>query len=406
MSALERIYRAERGRVLASLIRLLGGFELAEEALAEAFLAAAQSWPRDGVPANPRSWLVSAGRFKAIDRLRRSGRLRALAPELRRRLEAAEEDTMPADPQLIADDTLRLVFICCHPVLPPDAQVALTLREVCGLTTEAIAAAYLSRPATIAQRIVRAKARIREAGLPYEVPPAAAWSERLDAVLQTLYLIFNEGYVASAGDALIRAELCAEALRLGRLLAALHPSPDIDGLVALMLLHTARAAARLGPDGTPVLLEAQARGLWDAALIAEGTRLAEAAFARPPVGAYTIEALIAATHAAAPTAAATDWPRIAALYDLLARARPGPVTALNRAVAIAMRDGPAAGLALIDPLASGVLADYRYAHAARADLLRRLGRTGEARAAYSRALALTGQAAERRFLETRLEGLG
>jgi RNA polymerase sigma-70 factor (ECF subfamily) len=402
---LEGIYRAERGRVLASLIRLLGGFELAEEALADAFLAAAQQWPRDGVPANPRSWLVSAGRFKAIDKLRRSGRFKTIAPEISRQLED-EEAEMPAEREIIEDDTLRLIFTCCHPALPLDAQVALTLREVCGLTTEEIAAAYLSKPATVAQRIVRAKARIRDERLPYEVPAPAEWPQRLDAVLHTIYLIFNEGYDASSGAALLRQELCSEAIRLTRLLRELHPAADIDGLLALLLLHQSRAAARTGPDGRLVLLDEQDRALWDATLIAEGTALAQAAFARPPVASYTIQAVIAATHAAARNPAATDWRRIATLYDLLLRAEPSPVVELNRAVAIAMRDGPEAGLALIDPLAAGPLAAYRFAHAARADLLRRLRRNDEARTAYQRALELSEQQAERGFLAERLAELG
>ena len=398
---LERIYRAERGRVLASLIRLLGGFDLAEEALADAFLAAAQQWPRDGVPANPRTWLVSAGRFKAIDKIRKSSRFKLAAPELTRRLEDEEQD-MPAEPEIIADDTLRLIFTCCHPALPPDAQIAMTLREVCGLTTEEIAAAYLSKPSAVAQRIVRAKAKIREAQLPYEVPAPAEWPARLDVVLHAIYLIFNEGYAASSGDALIRHELCAEAIRLTRLLKELHSSADVNGLLALLLLHQSRAATRAGPDGDIVLLEDQDRALWDFGLIAEGTSLAQLAFAQPPVGTYTIQAMIAATHAAARAAGDTDWGRIAALYDLLLRAEPSPVVALNRAVAIAMRDGPEAGLALIDPLVAGELSAYRFAHAAKADLLRRLGRKDEARAAYARALELTEQAAERRFIEMRL----
>ena len=398
---LEAVYRAERGRVLASLIRLLGGFDLAEDALAEAFLAAAQQWPRTGVPANPRSWLVSAGRFKAIDKIRKSGRFKLVAPELTRRLEDEEQD-MPAQPEIIADDTLRLIFTCCHPALPPDAQIAMTLREVCGLTTEEIAAAYLSKPTAVAQRIVRAKAKIREAKLPYEVPAPAEWPARLDVVLHAIYLIFNEGYSASSGDALIRHELCAEAIRLTRLLKELHSSADVDGLLALLLLHQSRAATRAGPDGDIVLLEDQDRGRWDRELIAEGTSLAQLAFALPPVGTYTIQAMIAATHAAAREPSATDWGRIAALYDLLLRAEPSPVVALNRAVAIAMRDGPEAGLALIGPLVTGELAGYRFAHAAQADLLRRLGQAGEARAAYERALELTEQAVERRFIMRRL----
>lgn len=402
---LDKIYREERGRVLASLIRLLGGFELAEEALADAFVAAAQQWPRDGVPANPRTWLVSAGRFKAIDKLRRSGRFKQMVPELTRELED-EEDQMPADREVIEDDTLRLIFTCCHPALPVDAQIALTLREVCGLTTEEIAAAYLSKPATVAQRIVRAKSRIRDEQLPYEVPEPAQWPDRLDSVLHTIYLIFNEGYDASSGDALVRHDLCAEAIRLTRLLKELHSTPDIDGLLALLLLHQSRAMTRAAPDGSLVLLEDQDRSRWDQALMAEGTTLAELAFAQPPVATYTIQAMIAATHAAARNAAATDWRRIVALYDLLLRAEPSPVVALNRGVAVAMCDGPEAGLALIDPLAAGDLAAYRFAHAARADLLRRLGRSDEARAAYRRALELSEQGPERAFLEQRLREIG
>ena len=404
MIDIDQIYRAERGRVLASLIRLLGGFDLAEDALAEAFLAAAQQWPRTGVPDNPRTWLVSAGRFKAIDKIRKSGRFRNIAPELRRQLEL-EEDQMPSERETIEDDTLRLIFTCCHPALPLDAQIALTLREVCGLTTEEIAAAYLSKPSAIAQRIVRAKSRIRDAALPYEVPPPAEWPGRLDAVLHTIYLIFNEGYDASSGDTLLRHELCNEAIRLARLLKELHATPDIEGLLALLLLHQSRAAARTGPDGRLVLLDDQDRALWDRDLISEGTMLAEHAFAQPPVGAYTIQAMIAATHASASGAAETNWSRIATFYDLLLRADPSPVVSLNRAVAVAMRDGPEAGLAIIDPLASGELATYRFAHAARADLLRRLGRTGEARAAYQRALGLAEQAAEREFLRLQIDRL-
>jgi RNA polymerase sigma-70 factor (ECF subfamily) len=401
---LDRIYRAERGRVLASLIRLLGGFDLAEEALAEAFVAAAQQWPKTGVPANARAWLVSAGRFKAIDRLRKSGRFKLLTPELTRQLED-EEDQMPPDREVIEDDALRLIFTCCHPVLPADAQIALTLREVCGLTTEEIAAAFLSKPPTIAQRIVRAKNRIRDEQLPYEVPTPAEWPDRLDTVLHTIYLIFNEGYEASSGDALIRKELCDEAIRLARLLKELHSTPDVDGLLALMLLHQSRAATRQTPEGDIILLADQDRAFWNRDLIAEGTALAQLAFATPPVGTYTIQALIAATHAAAREAADTDWGRIASLYDLLVQAEPGPITELNRAVAIAMRDGPDAGLALIEPLVSGPLATYRFAHAARADLLRRKGRKEDARVTYQRALELTSQSAERRFLQRRLAQL-
>lgn len=404
MFDLEAIYRAERGRVLASLIRLLGGFDLAEEALAEAFLAAAQQWSKTGVPANPRAWLVSAGRFKAIDRLRRSGRFKVLAPELQRQLED-EEDQMPPDREPIEDDTLRLILTCCHPALAADAQIALTLREVCGLTTEEIAAAFLSKPPTVAQRIVRAKTRIRDEQLPYEVPSPAEWPDRLDTVLHTIYLIFNEGYDASSGDTLIRKELCDEAIRLTRLLKELHSTPDVDGLLALLLLHQSRAATRQTAKGDLILLEDQDRAFWDRDLIAEGTSLAQLAFAAPPVGTYTIQALIAATHAAAREARDTDWARIVRLYDLLLQAEPGPITELNRAVAIAMRDGPEAGLALIEPLVAAPLATYRFAHAAKADLLRRLGRKGEAREAYGRALKLTDQSAERRFIERRIAEL-
>ena len=404
MVDLEAIYRAERGRVLASLIRLLGGFELAEEALADAFTAAAQQWPRDGVPRNPRAWLVSAGRFKAIDRLRQGGRLKAAAPELQRQLES--EDNVQPEPQEIEDDALRLIFVCCHPALGIDSQIALTLREVCGLTTEEIAAAFLATTTTVAQRIVRAKAKIRDLNLPYEVPGPAERQARLDAVLHAIYLIFNEGYSASRGEALIRYSLCAEAIRLARLVRDLHPSPDIDGLLALLLLHQSRLAARTAADGSIILLEDQDRTLWDRDKIAEGTTLAQLAFAAPPVGSYTIEALITATHAGTLEASETNWARIASLYDLLLRAEPTPVVALNRAVAIAMRDGPEAGLALVDALlASGELATYRYAHAARADLLRRLGRTEAARAAYERTLELTEQEQERRFIERRLAEL-
>jgi len=401
MIDLDRLYRQERGRVLASLIRLLGGFDLAEEALAEAFLAAAQQWPQSGVPANPRAWLVSAGRFKIIDRLRRRSRFKALSPELQRQIEG-EEPPMPEDRETIADDTLRLIFTCCHPALPGDTQVAMTLREVCGLTTEEIATAFLAKPATIAQRIVRAKTRIRDANLPYQVPEPAEWAERLDAVLHTIYLIFNEGYEASHGEALLRRELSQEAIRLARLLVTLHPDAEAEGLLALLLLHEARAAARTDAAGDLVLLPDQDRTLWNTDLIAEGIAHARAALARPPVGVYTLQALIASEHMRAATAAATDWNAISDLYDLLATADRSPVVALNRAVAIAMRDGPEAGLDLIAPLIASPLATYRFAHAAKADLLRRAGRWSEARDAYQAALALTEQTAERRYLEKRL----
>ena len=398
---IETIWRQESRRVLATLIRLLGDFDRAEEALNDAFLAAAEQWPSTGVPANPRAWLVSAGRFKAIDRLRR----RAKFAEITKQLAVLEEDEMAPDAEPIADDQLRLIFTCCHPELPPDAQVALTLRETCGLMTEEIAAAYLTKPATIAQRIVRAKARIRELALPYEVPGADELLERLDAVLRTIYLIFNEGYSASRGDSALRADLCAEAIRLTRLLRELlrEPEPEVEGLLALMLLQHARRAARTDGAGDIVLIAAQDRGLWDKAEIAEGVGLVRTVMAMRPLTAYGIEAAIAAVHATAPDAEATDWAEIVRLYDLLRQADASPVIALNRAVALAMRDGPEAGLVEIDGLlATGVLGQFRYAHAARADLLRRLGRRDQARAAYVAALELTQQAAERRFIEGRL----
>ncbi len=404
MIDIDRIYRNERGRVLATLIRLLGGFELAEEALSDAFLAAARDWPKSGVPDNPRAWLVSAGRFRTIDRLRRDRRMRPLTTEMERQLDSLPAPPEP-EPEPIADDTLRLIFTCCHPAIPSDQQVALTLREVCGLTTEEIAAAFLTKPPTIAQRIVLAKLRIRESSLPYEVPSSEHWAERLDAVLQTIYLIFSEGYSASRGDDVIRTELCLEAIRLARLLRELHPTPDGDGLLALFLLHQSRAATRVSASGDIVLLEHQDRAFWNRDLVAEGTALAQLAFAAPPVSRYTIEALIAATHAAAREPEDTDWRRIAGLYDLLLEAEPGPITELNRAVAIAMRDGPAAGLALIAALTEGPLKTYRFAHAARADLLRRLDRKAEARAAYEAALALSTQAGERNLIQKRLHEL-
>lgn len=401
MREIETIYRAERGRVLASLIRLLGDFDLAEEALHDAFLAAAKQWPEAGIPANARAWLVSAGRFKAIDKIRKRSRFKTLSVELA----LDSEDNVQPETETIVDDSLRLIFVCCHPVLPVDAQVALTLREVGDLTTEEIAAAFLATTPAIAQRIVRAKQKIRDAQLPYEVPAPAELPARLDAVLHVLYLIFNEGYAASSGDLLIRRELCDEAVRLARLLKDLLPGPDIDGLLALFLLHQSRAATRTDASGALVLLEQQDRAFWDRGLIAEGTALAQLAFARPPVGAYTIQALIAAVHAGATEAGDTDWPQIVALYDLLLRADPSPIVALNRAVAIAMRDGPEAGLVLVQGLAADALKSYRFAHAAEADLLRRLGRSDEARAAYLRALALTQQAAERAFLKGRIAEL-
>jgi RNA polymerase sigma-70 factor (ECF subfamily) len=403
-AAVDAVYRSDSRRVLATLIRLLGDFGAAEEAMHEAFRAAIEQWPRDGIPGNPRAWLVSAGRFKTIDAIRRQSRVDANEWEIAATLHG--EGAEPLEDHELADDQLRLVFTCCHPALPPDAQVALTLREVCGLTTEEIARAFLTSPPTLAQRIVRAKHKIKAARIPYEVPAREALPERLDAVLRVIYLVFNEGYAASAGASLTRHDLSGEAIRLGRLLVELLPEPEAIGLLALMLLHESRRAARASPDGELVLLEAQDRGLWNRDLIAEGTALVERALQSRRFGPYTLQAAIAAVHAEAPSSAATDWPQIVALYDVLARIEPSPVVALNRAVAVAMRDGPAAGLALVDALlARGDLGDYHLAHAARADLCRRLGRNADARAAYRRALELTRLEPERRFLERRLAEL-
>ena len=405
-SVLETIYQTESRRVLATLIRLLGDFDLAEDALHDAFRAAAEQWARDGIPANPRAWLVSTGRFKAIDTLRRRSRFDALLGELAERLDHTTSDPAQQPDQTIEDDRLRLIFTCCHPALAPEARVALTLREVCGLTTEAIAHAFLTTPTTLAQRIVRAKAKIREARIPYEVPAQAELSARLDAVLQVIYLVFNEGYYTTSGATLTRADLSGEALRLGQLLVELLPQPEALGLLALMLLNEARRAARTTPTGDLVLLEEQDRTLWDQAQISEGVRLAHAALGARHYGLYTLQAAIAATHATAPNFAATNWPQIIHLYDLLLQVAPSPVVALNRAVAVAMRDGPAAGLALIDQIMTdGTLADYHLAHAARADLYRRLGNITAARAAYVHALTLTQQEPERRYLERRLQAL-
>ena len=401
----DAVYRADSRRVFATLIRLLGDFDLAEEALHDAFRAALEQWPREGVPANPRAWLVSAGRFKAIDGMRQRARLDAL-DDVAEPADPTTEDAAAWDDQGIEDDRLRLIFTCCHPALPPDAQVALTLREVCDLTTEEIARAFLTPAPTLAQRIVRAKAKIRDARIPYQVPSLTDLPNRLDSVLRVVYLVFNEGYSASSGGLLTRHDLSGEAIRLGRLLIELLPEPEASGLLALMLLHESRRAARSSPAGELILLDDQDRSLWNWDQIAEGSALVERALSSRRFGPYTLQAAIAAVHANAPNAAATDWSQIVGLYDVLLRADPSPVVELNRAVAVAMRDGPLAGLVLIDAiLARGDLADYHLAHAARADLCRRLKRTAEARAAYECALSLTQQEPERRFLKRRLREL-
>jgi RNA polymerase sigma-70 factor (ECF subfamily) len=429
----DSIYRSDSRRVFATLVRLLGDFDLAEEALHDAFRAALEQWPKQGVPANPRAWLVSAGRFKAIDNLRRNARFVALPEDAAERPESDDPterddahlehgagsltelaeisaagvvDLVFWDEDAVEDDRLRLIFTCCHPALAPDAQVALTLREVCGLTTEEIARAFLASPPTLAQRIVRAKAKIRDARIPYQVPAREDLPERLDAVLRVIYLVFNEGYSASLGGSVTRHDLSEEAIRLGRLLIELLPEPEAQGLLALMLLHESRRAARTSPEGELILLNEQDRRLWNRDQIEEGCALVERALSSRRFGPYTLQAAIAAVHAEAADAAATDWTQIVGLYDVLLRAEPSPVVELNRAVAVAMRDGPAAGLVLIDAiLARGDLKDYHLAHAARADLCRRLGRASEARAAYQRALDLTRQEPERRFLERRLNEL-
>ena len=402
----DAVYRAESRHVLATLIRLLGDFDTAEEALHDAFAVAVEQWVRDGVPANPRAWLVSTGRFKAIDGMRRRARFDASLTELAKQLEHSTSDAEEWNDERVEDDRLRLIFTCCHPALASEAQVAMTLREVCSLTTEEIAHAFLTKPATIAQRIVRAKAKIRDARIPYEVPLEKELPDRLDAVLRVVYLVFNEGYSASSGDSLTRHDLSGEAIRLGRLLIALLPEPEAVGLLALMLLHDSRRAARTSPMGDLILLEDQDRSLWNRNQIVEGISLAERALSSRRVGPYTVQAAIAAVHAQASHAAATDWTQIVALYDVLMRAEPSPVVELNRAVAVAMRDGPLAGLALIDAiLVRGDLANYHLAHAARADLCRRLGRTADAKASYERALGLTQQEPERRFLDRRLAEL-
>jgi RNA polymerase sigma-70 factor (ECF subfamily) len=398
----DEIYRTESRRVFATLVRLLGDFDRAEEALHDSFAAAVESWPREGVPANPRAWLVSAGRFKAIDALRRQVRFDASLPELARR---ADDASVPPtfDDDGVDDDRLRLIFTCCHPALAPDAQVALTLREVCGLTTDEIASAFLTAPATIAQRIVRGKAKIRDAGIPYQVPSRADLPDRLESVLAVIYLVFNEGYSASFGEDLTRPQLSAEALRLSRLLLELHPDPEVMGLTGLMLLQESRRTARASASGDLILLEDQDRSLWNRDQVMEGTALVERAIASGQVGVYTIQGAIAAVHGAAAAGNATDWAQIVAWYQVLVRAAPSPIVELNFAVALAMRDGPQAGLERVDAiLARGELLDYHLAHAARADLCRRLDRPAEARKSYTRALELARQEPVRRFLERRL----
>ena len=402
---IEAIYRNESRRVLATLIRLLGDFDLAEEALQDAFIAAVQQWPRDGLPASPRAWLVSAGRFKAIDGLRRRARFNASLNLLADQLDDGDEPDWERED--LEDDRLRLIFTCCHPALPADAQVALTLREVCDLKTEEIARAFLASPSTIAQRIVRAKQKIRDAAIPYRVPARDELPARLDNVLRVIYLVFNEGYSASSGTELIRADLSAEAIRLGRLLLELLPDPELMGLLALMLLHDSRRAARTDGTGELVRLDEQDRDLWDQTQIAEGSTLVQRALASRRFGPYTLQAAIVAVHAEAPSAAQTDWAQIVGLYDVLLRVSPSPVIELNRAVAVAMRDGPDAGLLLIEGLLTrGELQDYHLLHSARADFCRRLGRIDDARSAYRTALQLTRLEPEKRFLQQRLSELG
>jgi RNA polymerase sigma-70 factor, ECF subfamily len=401
----DNLYRTESRRVFATLVRLLGDFDLAEEAMHEAFAVAVEQWPRDGMPANPRAWLVSVGRFRAIDTIRRRTRFDASLADLTQQIDTS--DTTVKDDEDVEDDRLRLIFTCCHPALSPEAQVALTLREVCGLTTEEIASAFLIAPPTLAQRIVRAKAKIRDARIPYQVPSINDLSDRLDTVLQVIYLVFNEGYAASSGTSLTRADLANEAIRLGRLVMELMPDPEVIGLLALMLLQESRRTARTSSTGDLILLEDQDRLLWNRLQIFEGRALVLRSLSSGRFGSYTLQAAIAAVHANAPSAATTDWAQIVSLYDLLAQLQPSPVVDLNRAVAVAMSDGCLVGLQAIDNiLARGDLSEYHLAHAARADLCRRLGKTSEAKESYQRALAIAKQEPERRFLEKRLGELG
>lgn len=405
-TVIDEVFRTESRRVFATLIRLLGDFDLAEDALHDAFTAALEQWPRDGVPDNPRAWLVSAGRFRAIDGIRRRARFDASLATIAERLDLEAREAAGREDEAVKDDQLRLIFTCCHPALPPDARMALTLREVCGLTTEEIARAFLTGAPTVAQRIVRAKSKIRDAQIPYQVPDPADLPERLDTVLHVIYLLFNEGYYASSGDSVTRSDISGEAIRLGRLLFDLLPEPEVAGLLALMFLHESRRAARSSPTGDVVLLEDQDRSLWDRGLIEDGIALVERALLSRRFGPYTLQAAIAAVHAEASTSEETDWAQIVGLYDVLMRAEPSPIVELNRAVAVAMRDGPEAGVRLIDEIFErGDLRDYHLAHAARADLCRRLGRVSDARSSYTRALELAQQEPERRFLEGRLAAL-